>query len=235
MLIQKAWRRLKQAPLQLFKIDLLRNYYCWLRYRLLKRRLRFLPEESGGVGRYTVEHNLSALDGRAAFGMGNRMSLLLYPLAAALRDRGDARVLIVGPRTEDDIYWARALGMNDVRGLDLFSYSPWIDVGDIHRTNYATGTFDAVVLGWVISYSARPEAMVAECKRILKPGGYLGFGIESNPELRATGKYNPPRVNGLNSASDIAALVDAPLLFIHDPATDVPTDNAVVFRLPEGP
>ena len=53
--------------------------------------------------------------------------------------------------------------------------------------------------------------------------------------MRAAGKYNPSRVNGLNSASDIAALVDAPLLFIHDPAPDVPTDNAVVFRLPEGP
>ena len=227
--------RLRRLSQQVLKIDALRNYYCWARYRYLKGRLRILPEASGGIGRYTVEHNLRALDQRAAFGMGNRMALLLYPLAAALRDREDAKVLIVGPRTEDDLYWARSLGLRNVRGLDLFSYSPWIDIGDIHKTGYADGEFDAVILGWVISYSQQPEAMVAECKRILKPGGYLGFGIESNPEMRATGKFHPPRVNALNSAADIATLVKAPTLFIHDPALAVPTDNAVVFRLPERP
>lgn len=225
--------RFRRLTRQVLKIDALRNYYCWARYRWLKKKMRFLPEESGGVGRYTIEHNLRALDERAGFGMGGRMSLLLYPLAAALRGRDDAKVLIVGPRTEDDLYWARALGLNNVRGLDLFSYSPWIDIGDIHRTAYADGEFDAVILGWVISYSVQPERMVAECKRIIKPGGYLGFGIESNPALRATREVKPPRVNALNSAADIAALVQAPTLFIHDPALAVPTDNAVVFRLPD--
>lgn len=224
--------RLNRLSRQLLKIDAIRNRYCWLRYRYLKRHLRFLPEESGGVGRHTVEHNLSALGNRAAFGMGNRMELLLYPLAAALRGCENAKVLIVGPRTEDDIYWARALGINNVRGLDLFSYSPWIDLGNIHKTSYQDREFDAVILGWVISYSLEPEKLVTECKRILKPGGYLGFGIESNPELRATGIVAAPRVNALNSASDIAALVQAPVLFIHDPSISVPTDNAVIFRLP---
>lgn len=224
--------RLSRLSRQLLKIDVIRNRYCWLRYRYFKRHLRFLPEESGGVGRQTIEHNLSALDNRAAFGMGNRMELLLYPLAAVLRGREDAKVLIVGPRTEDDIYWARALGINNVRGLDLFSYSPWIDLGDIHRTGYPDTEFDAVILGWVISYSLEPEKVITECRRILKPGGYLGFGIESNPELRATGIFAAPRVNKLNSASDIAELVQAPILFIHDPSISVPTDNAVIFRLP---
>jgi SAM-dependent methyltransferase len=225
--------RLKRLSRQVLKIDALRNYYCWGRYLVLKSRMRFLPEESGGVGRYTVEHNLRALNERAGFGMGNRMALLLYPLAAALRGREDAKVLIVGPRTEDDLYWARSLGLSNVRGLDLFSYSPWIDIGDIHKTGYADGEFDAVILGWVISYSQQPQVLVDECKRILKPGGYLGFGIESNPELRASGKVQPPRVNALNSAREIAELVRAPTLFIHDPALDVSTDNAVVFRLPD--
>jgi SAM-dependent methyltransferase len=231
---QKA-DRLLSIGLQMLKVDALRNYYCWARYRFLKSRLRFYTPNSGGVGRHTVEHNLKALDERAGFGMGNRMALLLYPLAAALRGREDAKVLIVGPRTEDDLFWARALGIANVRGFDLFSYSPWIDIGDIHKTSYADLEFDAVILGWVISYSEQPERMVAECKRILKPGGYLGFGIESNPELRATGKFNPPRANSLNSAADIAAIVNEPTLFIHDPELGTSTDNAVIFRLHRSP
>jgi hypothetical protein len=183
------------------------------------------------VGRYTVEHNMAALSDRAAFGMGNRMSLLLYTLAAVLRDKPDATVLIVGPRTEDDLYWARALGILNVRGLDLFSYSPWIDIGDIHNTNYQDRQFDAVILGWVISYSERPTTLIAECKRIAKPGGYIGLGIESNPSQRRTGNYGPPRVNALNSARDIAEIVNESVIFIHDPELDVPSDNAILFQL----
>lgn len=222
-------RRLFQ---QLLKIDPLRNYFCWMRYRfMLRGRLRFYDAGTEGVGRYTLEHNLKALDHCNGFGTGGRMSLLLYPLAATLRGRDDAKVLIVGPRTEDDIYWARALGLRNVRGFDLFSYSPWIDIGDIHQTSYTDGEFDAVILGWVISYSQQPEHLVAECKRIVKRGGYLGFGIEGNPDHRRTGIFKPPRVNALNSGADIAHLVNEPIAFIHDPAFDVPTDNAVIFKL----
>jgi SAM-dependent methyltransferase len=225
--------RLQRIFMQLLRIDPLRNAYCRLRYRLLKRRMKVMPTMADRVGEHTIEHNIGALQDRAAFGMGNRMALLLYPLAAALRDRPDAKVLIVGPRTEDDLYWARALGMANVRGLDLFSYSPLIDVGDIHQTPYANESFDAVILGWVISYSAQPEALVQECKRITKTGGYLGFGIESNPEHRRTGKYGPPRVNALNSGHDIAQIVRAPVVFVYDPMLEVPTDNAILFRVSE--
>lgn len=228
----KFFRSFHNLGQQILKIDLLRNYFCWMRYRfMLRSKLRFYGAGTDSVGRYTIEHNLQALNHRAGFGTGGRMSLLLYPLAAAMRGRDDAKVLIVGPRTEDDIYWARALGLSNVRGFDLFSYSPWIDIGDIHQTNYADGEFDAVILGWVISYSQQPEHLVAECKRIVKRGGYLGFGIEGNPEHRQTGIYKPPRVNALNSGADIARLVNEPITFIHDPALEVPTDNAVIFQL----
>lgn len=193
--------------------------------------MKTLESMTDGVGKHTIAHNMGALAGRAAFGMGNRMSILLYPLAAALRDAEDPRVLIVGPRTEDDLFLAKSLGIRNVRGLDLFSYSEMIDIGDMHQTSYPSASFDAVVLGWVISYSTAPERLVAECKRILKPGGYLAFGIESNDEFRKTRVYNPPRVNPLNSGADIAELVKLPIVFLHDPMLNRPTDNGVVFRL----
>jgi SAM-dependent methyltransferase len=224
--------RLARISTDFLKVDVLRNYYCWLRYQLRKGKMKTLTSMTEGVGKHTVEHNMGALAGRAAFGMGNRMAILLYPLAAALRDNPDARVLIVGPRTEDDLFLAKALGMHNVRGLDLFSYSEMIDVGDMHQTIYPAASFDAVVLGWVISYSTAPQRLVEECKRILKPGGYLAFGIESNPEFRKTGVLRPPRVNPLNSGADIAQIVQLPIVFLHDPELKRPTDNGVVFRLP---
>lgn len=224
----------RRLPLryQVLKIDLLRNAYCWLRYRLRKSRMTTVATMTESVGAHTLEHNMSALAGRAAFGMGNRMAILLYPLAAALRDLANPRVLIVGPRTEDDLFLAKSLGLLNVRGLDLFSYSEMIDTGDMHQTSYLAASFDAIVLGWVISYSTTPERLVAECKRILKPGGLLAFGIESNPEFRRTGVLKPPRVNVLNSGADIARLVGYPIVFLHDPELERATDNGVVFRAP---
>lgn len=224
-------RRLTKLYYEILKIDAVRNYYCWRRYQFLKRRTTTMAGMSGAVGDQTLTHNMAALAGRAGFGMANRMALLLYPIAAALRLRNDPQVLIVGPRTEDDIFWARSLGLRNARGLDLFSYSKLIDIGDMHSTSFVSGQFDAVILGWVISYSNDPERMVRECKRIVKPGGYIGFGIESNPDVRRTGEFKPPRVNSLNSGKDIAALANLPIVFIHDPEIDVPTDNAVVLQM----
>lgn len=224
-------RRLTRLCYEVLKIDLIRNYFCWMRFQFKKGNVRVLETMSDDVGKETISHNMGALSNRAAYGMGNRMALLLYPLAALVRDIDQPKVLIVGPRTEDDIFWARSLGMLDARGLDLFSYSSLIDIGDMHATNYAAGEFDAVILGWVVSYSNAPNVLLQECQRILKPGGYLGFGIESNPDLRATGEVKPPRANSLNSAHDIAALTSANIVFIHDPQIEVPTDNAVILKL----
>lgn len=224
-------KQLSKLFLQILKIDLIRNLYCWIRFFFLKKHLKILPKINDAVGEHTLVHNIGALSFFAAFGMGNRMALLIYPLAAVLRNMPDAKILIVGPRTEDDIFWARSLGLNNVKGLDLFSYSPWIDIGDIHSTSYDDQYFDAVILGWVISYSEKPEVIVKECKRILKLGGYLGFGIESDPEQRVSGNYGPPRVNDLNSCKDIVRIVMEPVVFIHDPQINISTDNAVLFKL----
>lgn len=223
--------RLATLYYEFLKIDRLRNLYCWYRYQFMKGRLRTYAQVNSLVGSDTVSHNKSALVDKAAFGMGNRMALLLYPIAALLRQRKDAQMLIVGPRTEDDIFWARSLGLRGTRGLDLFSYSDMIDVGDMHETAFASGQFDAVILGWVISYSSNPENLINECKRVVKPGGYIGFGIESNPEHRQTGQFKSPRANYLNSGKEIAALANLPIIFIHDPEEGLPTDNAVILMV----
>lgn len=216
---------------QALKIDWVRNQFCWIRFHFMKRNIKTLEEVNNKIGCHTLDHNIAALSNKAAFGMGNRMALLLYPLSAIFRHESQPKILIVGPRTEDDIFWAKSLGMTNVRGLDLFSYSPLIEIGDIHATHYHDSEFDAIILGWVISYSNAPNLLLRECCRILKPSGYLGVGIESNPELRSTGKVMPPRVNNLNSATEIASLIKGSIVFIHDPQLTVATDNAVILKI----
>ncbi|MEO5921079.1 MAG: methyltransferase domain-containing protein [Pseudolysinimonas sp.] len=215
-------------------IDPWRTLVGVTRYTFLQGRMKVLDKVSDGVHDIAIPHNISAFKGRglAAFGMANRMKLLLYPVATIREQEGaTGQVLIVGPRTEDDLLLARGLGMRNVRGLDLFSYSKHIELGDIHKTTYPDDAFEAVILGWVIAYSANPAALIKECKRIVRPGGLLGFGIESNIDIRLKPEARVGRPNPLNSAQDIVDLVKEEIVFIHDPQVDHSTSNAVVFRV----
>jgi SAM-dependent methyltransferase len=205
---------------------------CKLRWRLLKHKLRFYPVPSGAIGETAISHNIAAFDHSAVFGMAKRMSLLLFPTAAVFKDRlNDIKVIIVGPRTEDDIFWARSLGMFNTVGLDLFSYSPLIQLGDIHDSHIPDESYDAVLLGWMISYSSNPRKVADECLRILKPGGLLGIGIESNARQKYDG-VKPPRMNTLNSPADLADLVGLPIVFNNDPLQDITYDCGVIFKKP---
>ena len=227
---KKVRDKVSTVGYQVLKIDRIRNLYCRLRYFMLRNKIRILNSSQELVGKETLAHNMGALNNSAAFGMANRMTLLLYPLAAIFRDKKEAKVLIVGPRTEDDIFWARSLGMEAALGFDLFSYSSLVHVGDIHKTSFNDAEFDAVILGWVISYSNNPEQMINECKRIVKRRGYIAIGIESNPEHRRTGLFKSPRSNSLNSGAEISQISGLPIIFMHDPIEEFSTDNAVILQ-----
>jgi len=172
-LIEKIWY-------QLLAVDRFRFYVCKVRIFFLRENIKFENTKDEAVLSYAISHNLSALDQDCAFGMEKRMSLVLYPSAALLRENiRTASCLLVGPRTEDDIFWAWSLGFRQARGLDLFSYSPYIDIGDMHRMKYDDNSFDLIILGWVLAYSSDPMSAVAECLRVCKPGGYLAIGMDS--------------------------------------------------------
>ncbi|MEQ9412853.1 MAG: class I SAM-dependent methyltransferase [Cyclobacteriaceae bacterium] len=173
--------------------------------------MRFNQKGSNNIGEATISHNLSAFNHNAGYGVGQRMGLLIYPIIAYNTfytiDKSKLKVLLVGCRTEDDIFWMRSYGYSKAIGFDLFSYSDNVIVGDIHKTEFPSQSFDIVLLGWMISYTKDPAGVVKECRRILKDGGLLGIGIEHNP-TQDNANLVSPRVNALNSTSDIISLLD---------------------------
>lgn len=209
--------KLRRTSYDLLKIDSIRYWFCYARWALWKNKLKISRSYSHAVSQGVIDYNLTAFDQpRAAFGMAKRMAVLLFPTAALLREIPAPRVLIVGPRTEDDIFWAQSLGLVNTTGLDLFSYSRFIDVGDMHQMPYDAGTFDAVLFGWVLAYSKEPAAAVREGKRLLKPGGLLGIGMQS-VSAEAVRSSPSERYNSINDASDLIQLVGEKVVFVHDP------------------
>lgn len=221
-------KRVKERLIKLLLVPRIRFYFCKIRWARLKGNMKFYEQPSAGVGENVVKYNLTAFDTDAAFGCGGRMDLVLYPLKALVTSPA-AKVLIVGPRTEDDIYLAKALGLTETTGLDLFSYSPHIDVGDMHAMPYPDGKFDAVVLGWVVAYSSDPAKALQESLRVIKPGGHLAIGWEWVPE--SDKKTNTHiRGNKVNDIADIVALVNAPAVFINDPDVATNHHKSMIFK-----
>lgn len=173
---------------QLMLVDLLRYLVVAVRYLWfvrIRRRLMTLQPGSGAdaaVATHTVSHNLKGLRDLAV----NRSHLLVRPLSVIETLGTDARVLSVGPRSEGELISLAAHGFAWPRilGLDLISYSPKVRLGDMHRTPFADGEFDAVVLGWVLAYSEEPARAAREIARITRPGGIIAVGVEYSPETQ---------------------------------------------------
>lgn len=106
--------------------------------------------------------------------------LLIRPLSVIEFINENSEALVIGPRNEHDLFCLVGHGFDKkkVRGLDLISYSNWIDLGDMHATPYPDNRFDVVIVGWTLSYSRDPEKFAAEMMRIIKDNGVIAIGVE---------------------------------------------------------
>lgn len=143
-------------------------------YARLRRGLRTREAELG-IDR-TVSHNLLGL----ADHRGVRMKRLLAPLVTIETIGPESDILVVGPRTESDLLLLGSLGfsLSRIRGVDLISYSPMVDLGDVHALSYPPDRFDVVVCGWTLSYSKAPRVAAAELARVCRPGGVIAVAVE---------------------------------------------------------
>ncbi|WP_186002381.1 class I SAM-dependent methyltransferase [Mycobacterium sp. KBS0706] len=169
-------------PSELLRVRLFRFMVCAVRYVWFVFILRRLRTTAGtdGVARTTVAHNL-----RGMLDLHVERSLrLIWPLAAqAAGDRVDLRdqqVLSIGPRTEGELFNLVAHGfrLRNITGLDLITYSPRIQLGDMHAMPYAAASFDIILAGWVISYSDHKQRAAHEILRVAKPGAIVAIGVE---------------------------------------------------------
>lgn len=134
----------------------------------------------------TVEHNIQALKQATALA---RPDILIRPITSTNRFRVDGanlKVLTIGPRTEAEVFSLMAAGFapQNITGLDLISYSPFVELGDMHAMPYGNDTFDVIILGWVLGYSQNVPKAASEIIRVAKPGAYVAIGHENDPTPR---------------------------------------------------
>ena len=174
--------RLKRFGIQALRMDPIRTRVARARffyYVKLLKRLRTFDSNSDGITENTISHNVKGMVDLTVA----RSNLLIRPLSVIQSLNAESRILSIGPRTEGEIFnlMAHGFSADRIRGLDLISYSPFIDVGNMHEMPYADNAWDAVIMGWVISYSSEQRRAAMEVVRVTRPGGIVAVGLEWYP------------------------------------------------------
>jgi len=211
--------------MQIYKVRLVRKVIVKFRAYFMVYILRKLKTiESKDAFGVTVKHNLKSL-----FQCNDRIKLLINPLSSIERIDKDSKILIIGPRNENDLYLLNSEGvkMSNITGLDLISYSKRIQLGDMHKMNFEDSSFDAVIFGWTLSYSSAPQKAIDEIVRVTKPNGivavgveYGGMGKEDSEELLGYSiqEYDKldERINSTNQIIDLFGANSKHIYFNHD-------------------
>ncbi len=210
----RAWRHkglLRHLWDQLFLLDYWRHIWLTVRFIYLariRRRLGVYSNVSEHVAKMTIPYNLTRLQDLAVV----RSNALVKPLSVIESLDFDSRILCVGPRTEGEMFNLAAHGfrLTNLRGLDLLSYSPLIDLGDMHAMPYPDNCWDAVVCGWAIAYSDNKKQAASELVRVCRPGGVVAIGVEHSPEtneeVEAEAGYLPGSRERVASLEELLAL-----------------------------
>jgi hypothetical protein len=185
--VAKIARKLSpvEFALQLLRVDAIRYWVALTRYlffTFVLRRLRTLDLDSKSIGVNTVLHNLKNLKALRSLSVA-RSHQLIRPLSVVQCLGRNTSVLSVGPRSEGELLNLASFGFRprNIRGLDLISYSKWIDLGDMHNMPYRDNAWDAVILGWCLAYSDNRPRAAREVIRVAKDGAVIAVGVEYNP------------------------------------------------------
>src|SRR5437016_1662095 len=124
------FNRLKRIAFQSLRMEPIRKRVALARFLYstkIRHRLKTLDADQEGIAENTICHNLR--------GMGDltviRSDLLVRPLSVIESLGPESKILSIGPRTEGELLNLVAHGFapENIRGLDLISYSPWVDLG----------------------------------------------------------------------------------------------------------
>ena len=200
-------------------IRFLVTYIRAIYFLKIKRSLKTLESEDA-IGK-TVIHNLKSI-----LPSNNRIGLLLYPLSVIESLNKDSKILIIGPRNENDLFFLRGLGFHkkNIVGLDLISYVENIKIGDMHSIPFESNSFDCVVCGWTLSYSEYPQKAATEILRVVKNNGLIAIGVEyslmtKEDDIKALGyvlQGNSSRINSTHQILNLFINNVKEVYFSHD-------------------
>jgi hypothetical protein len=198
---------LKKILRSLLIIKQIRYFYGKIRFVILKKThgIKRL-NENGMIRPETLDHNKSALKNIWTDFNMIRSSWLVHLLLSLEQINKKSKILIIGPRTENEILHLEGHGFENIEAVDLISYSKKIKLQDMHNLKFNKNNFDIVLIGWTLSYSSNPKIVLKNIINVLKDRGLIIIGVQFAKKLSEESKFS--KKDRINSIKQIEELLD---------------------------
>jgi hypothetical protein len=241
-LFKRIARAVTRSICQLLLIESVNKFVFQVRFlwyvRILRTIRTYEREDHVMAAKYSID---MLLDGRTS----HRPIRLLRPLSVLDHvNPSSAKVLSIGCRFETELLYLVGHGFRreNVRGLDMISYSPWVDVGNMHALPYDDSSWDVVILGWVLPYSDDQARASSEVMRVCKDRAIVAIGLTYYPESTAVNlvsvdpRFRTSRIQTVSGLLSLFGESVGRVLFSHDAAyTDREGVCAVLFEVRKPP
>ena len=178
--LQAILTGLSKNPQRLLALPEVRAAVARHRFDRLKseRGLEFSPFEEDDLRTGAVQHNVDGLNALPALDRTAELVQPLLSLNIVKANINSLRVLSIGPRSEIELLALHGWGFhpNHIEAVDLMSYSPLVQAGDMHALPFEDDQFDIVILGWVLPYSRNVPKAVEEVARVARNGAVICVG-----------------------------------------------------------
>lgn len=234
--IETIFASLRVNPLQLLQVANVRKILARERTKhfMAQNKLRSV-DEGGQVSHNTIGHNLQQVIEKADMDRPVIMVNVVKGIERVINNVANLDTLSIGPRSEIEIFALMAAGFNADRisAIDLFSYSPYVDTGDMHSMPYADNSFDVVFVGWVLSYSRDQAAAAREILRVCRDRAIVVLAGSYSDEQTDRTRFENDTTHMQNCAQ-LEALFEGSVrhtYFRHDPEPPETTMVMTVFEV----
>ena len=226
-------------------------------YIKVKKRLNTFKDHSDSIHEHTIFSNLRRVvsnpenphpNARYLFGIdlqqdGSKVRTLMNPVICIDKisnNISNIKVLIIGPKLESEILSVMSYGipLRNIKAIDLITYSPWVDQGDMHNLPYQDDTFDLIICGWVIAYSDDKQKAAEEMIRVSKNGCIIAvsatYSPKTNEEIEESRGYligSEERIEDTKFLNSLFSKNIGDIYFKHDVPEEAKQDNGKIITI----
>ena len=228
------WLRLISRPDLLLQVREVRQILAKQRAKKLitVKNVKKFNGSDDKVAANTLQYNLNGASSAADLDRPSIMFDVVSGIERVWKNCANLDVLSIGPRSEIEIFGLIGAGfdVNRIRAVDLFSYSPYVDIGDMHNLPYPDNSFDMVFLGWVLSYSVDQKQVARELLRVCRDSGIIVIAGDYSDASKDDGLFNNTTTH-MQSTGQLLGLFEGnvgQVYFTHEPS---PPDVAMVMTV----
>ncbi len=233
LLMTVIWWKLRSDPNCLLQVSEIRQIIAKYRAEaLIRQGVKKSDASHGAIATNTLEYNLQGAMAASALDRPQIMFGVVCGIERVNRHRATMDVLSVGPRSEIEIFGMLGAGfsMDRIKAVDLFSYSTYVDIGDMHCLPYPDASFDIIFLGWVLSYSRDQQAVAKEIMRVARDRAIIVLAGDYSDDSRNRPVFENT-TSHMQSVAQLLGLFDGHVqnvYFRHDPS---PPEVAMVMTV----